>query len=400
MAYLLNEQNYIENNIFKYEDRINSPLNRFLEKAPTFVTYYHVNYQESTVDEGFKDIESILSTRSPLRFQKIENFPLYGIEQIQLQLNETDQGLDTNFESNAVILPNSIKPFPNDFFKINHIKGDFLFRVTEIQYDNLRPDNFYQINFKFEYLDDAMTNQIENQVHEKFTCILDNIGTENTCIISNEDLERLQAVDALYSDMIDTYMHIYYSKRYNCFLGELPNGYKLFDPLQSVFFNKNKLLVKKKNYSTIVLSEGFLDNKRQIKYEKSIYRFFERRDVKLANTFQYNTFEAMMKRDSAFARWNDQSIIAMDIPKIIDKTNARDFLPAELVNSFKLNGPTESKYIELMQKFIRNEGLSIYDIPLDLNEELLRLDANEEVFLFTPILLYIVHNVVNGHTKQ
>ena len=401
MAYLLNEQKMIQDNVFKYEGRINSELSRFLDKSPTFVTYYHINNHESTADGGFRDIEDIISHRSPLRFQKIENFPLYGIDQIIPNLTESEEGLNTDFSDDAVLLPNTIKPFPNDFFMLETSKGKFLFRVTEIQYDNIRPDNFYKITYRFEYLDDDKVEKIDEQVHDKFTCILENIGTENQCLIENEALTQLTLIDALYNDMVETYFSIFYNKRYNCFLGETGDGYKLFDPLQSVFFNKHKLLVKKSNYSTIVLSEGFEDNKRKIKYERSIYRFFERRDVSLINGFWYNKMPGIFKKDSSFSRWNDQSIIIMDNPQ--NAENYKDsirLLPTELVNQIRLNGPTDSIYVELMQKFIRKEDISIYDIPLTLNEELLKLDGNEEVYFFTPLLMYIIYTIVNHYLKK
>ena len=199
--------------------------------------------------------------------------------------------------------------------------------------------------------------------------------------------------------MVSTYISIFYNERYNCFLGEMTSGHQLFDPLQSVFFNKHKLLNKPNNYSTLVLSEGFLDNHRKIKYEKSIYRVFERRDIKLVNQFPYHTIPGTFKKDSSFARWYDNSILIIDLPRLLDKSYAEYFLPNEIVTSFRYNGACESKYVELMQRFIRNEKMSIYDIPLDLNEELLRLDASVEVFLFTPLLLYIIHCIVNGQLQ-
>ena len=400
MAYLLNEQSMLENNAFEFENRLNSQVTRFLDKNPTFVTYYHVNVNESTVDEGFRDIEAILSHRSPLRFQKILNFPLYGIEAIVLNLSDNEQGLDTNFEGEAIILPNTIKPLQNDFFIINNIKGSFIFRVTEVQYDNIRPDNFYKINYRFEYLDDVKALQLEKQVHDEFTCILENIGTENVCLIENESLELINKINSLYNDMVQTYIHIFYNKRYNCFLGELNNGHKIFDPLQSRFINKHQLLLKKKNYSTIVLSEGFEDNRRDIKYEKSIYRFFERRDAKLAAPFYYNTFPGMYKKDSAFYRWHDNGIDIVDIPSTLDMNTAESMIPESLATSFKVNGPTDSLYVDFMQKFIRGEEISLKQVPLELNEELLRLDANTEVYFFTPILLYILKVVLNEGMKK
>ena len=400
MAFLINEQKMVEDNIFKFENRLNSQISRFLDKSPVFVTYFHINVNETTVDGGFKDIEDIVGNRSPLKFQKIENFPIYGLEPVVLSIQDNDQGLDTEYSGECVILPNTIKPLQNDIFMINHVKGSFLFRVTEVQYDNIRPDNYYKISYRFEWLDDDKVDELNEQVQEKYSCILQNIGTENNCIIKEEYLERIQNIDDMYDDMVSTYKTIFYNERYNCFLGETNDGYKIYDPLQTIFFNKHKLLNKKQDYSTTILTEGFVDNKRKIKYEKSIYRFFERRDIKLISTFPYNTFPANYKKDSSFSRWNDKSVIVADIPSTMDMNNAIDLLSIDLVNSFKYNGPQDSKYIELMQKFIRKEDITIYDIPLDLNEELLRLDANEEVFFFTPILLYIIQVVVNDFLKE
>lgn len=399
MAFLIDENKLVEDNIFKYENRINSQLTRFLDKSPVFVTFYHINVNETTLDEGFRDIESIIGNRSPLRFQKIENFPIYGLEQVVLNIQDSEQGLDTEYSGDAIILPNTIKPLQNDFFMINHVHDSFLFRVTEVQYDTIRPDNFYKISYRFEYLDHEKVEAIDEQVEEKYSCILQNIGSENNCIIKDEYLLQLEKIDHLFNDMVNTYKTIFYSERYNCFLGE-ENGYKLYDPLQSVFFNKHKILNKKESYNTIVLTEGFEDNKRKIKYEKSIYRAFERRDVKMISTFPYHIIQAIDKKDSAFSRWNDLSIFITEIPPVNDKSATNELLTQEIVDGFKYNAPTDSIYIDLMQKFIRNEKITIYDIPLNLNEELLRLDANLEVFFFTPILLFIIQSVVNDFLKE
>jgi len=394
MGFLINEEKLIEDNIFKFENRVNSQVTRFLDKAPVFVTYYHVNANESTVDEGFKDIESILGNRSPLRFQKIENFPIYGLEPVVLILNDSEQGLDTEYTGECVILPNTIKPLQNDIFKINHVKGSYLFRVISVRYDNIRPDNFYQIEYRFEWLDEEKEEKLDEQVEEKFTCVLQNIGTEDNCIIQEDYYEQLEKVDNLFDDMAKTYKIVFYNERYNCFLCDTNNGNKIYDPFQTTFFNTHKLLNKKNDLSCVLLSEEFADHKRKLKYEKSIYRCFERRDLKLLNQFKYHLVPGMNKKESSFARWYDESIQIVDIPSLNDNSATEYLLSIETVNTFRMNGPTDNKYIELMQKFIRNEELTIYDIPLDLNEELMRLDGSEEVFFFTPILMYIIQTVV------
>lgn len=400
MGFLINEEKLMEDNIFKFENRLNSQLTRFLDKSPVFVTYYHVNVNETTTDEGFRDIESIIGNRSPLRFQKIENFPMYGLDQVVLAIQDSEQGLDTEYSSEAVILPNTIKPLQNDIFKINHVKGSFLFRVTEVQYDNIRPDNYYKINFRFEWLDDEKADKLDEQVEENFSCILQNIGTEENCLIQEDYYKQLKLIDDMFNDMVKTYKILFYNERYNCFLWERLDGYKIYDPFQTVFFNNHKLLNNKADYSTIMLSEGFNDHKRKLKYERSIYRCFERRDTKLLSEFKYHTIPGTYKKDSSFARWNDQSIMIVEIPSPQDDSATESLLTPDIINTFKMNGPTDSKYVELMQKFIRNESMTIYDIPTNLNEELIKLDANEEVFFFTPILMYIIQTVVNDFLSE
>lgn len=400
MGFLINEEKLMEDNIFKFENRLNSQLTRFLDKSPVFVTYYHVNVNETTTDEGFRDIESIIGNRSPLRFQKIENFPMYGLDQVVLAIQDSEQGLDTEYSSEAVILPNTIKPLQNDIFKINHVKGSFLFRVTEVQYDNIRPDNYYKINFRFEWLDDEKADKLDEQVEENFSCILQNIGTEENCLIQEDYYKQLKLIDEMFNDMVKTYKILFYNERYNCFLWERLDGYKIYDPFQTVFFNNHKLLNNKADYSTIMLSEEFNDHKRKLKYERSIYRCFERRDTKLLSEFKYHTIPGTYKKDSSFARWNDQSIMIVEIPSPQDDSATESLLTPDIINTFKMNGPTDSKYVELMQKFIRNESMTIYDIPTNLNEELIKLDANEEVFFFTPILMYIIQTVVNDFLSE
>ena len=395
LAYLINEQSLIQDSMFQFENRLDSKLIRFLDKMPTFVTYYHINADESTTDEGYRDIESIVGHRSPLKYNKIENFPLYGIESVVLNLQDTEQGLDTEYSSEAVILPNTLKPLHNDIFVIRTEKGAFLFRVDEVQTDSIRPDNFYQIRFFFQCMGEEWIEKIEKyQLFNSYTCLLENIGTDNTCIILDGDYDQINGLNSMIREMIQAYYALFYSERYNCFLGILPDGRKLFDPLQSVFINKNRILQRMNDYKTIILSEGFDDRYRKIKYERSIYRFFERKNIDLINEFPYHVFPGDFKEDSIFHRWYDKYVHIIDIPAHTVIKCPYQFLPERIVNTLKLNSPSDSEYVTVMQKYLRDESMSIYDVPLTLHEEVISLNDSMEVYLFTPILIYIVQRVL------
>ena len=395
MAFIINEKRMIEDNVFEYEQRLKSPVSRFIESTPTFVTYYHLNPDVTTTDGGFKDVVSIIGFRSPLRFNKINSFPLYGIEQIVLQLQDTDQGLDTSYEGEAVIVPGSIKPLENDFFVIPYLAQPYMFRVTEIMYDTIMPDNYYKIGFKLEYLDDGKIENIENQVHEKYTCVLENIGTENNCIIELESKETLDKIDEMYDDMASTYKSIFYNERHNCFLGEIGCGQFLYDPLQTQFINEHQLFNKKHDLQCLMLTDQFEDSKRRIKYERSVYRFIERRNPNLAKNFSYEIYAGINNQQTSFYRWMDKSVYILDNPVNLS-TNATQIFSNEFVLAIQSNGFTNSTHAELIKRYARGEELSIHDIPLTLNEELLNLDGNMEVFFFTPILMYIIKDIVNS----
>ena len=85
----------VKDSIFQYEERLKSPIRRFQDKSFVPVPYYHINGQKTTTDQGYGDVTEILGKESPVKFEKIEDFPLYGIDQIVLQLSNNDQGLDS-----------------------------------------------------------------------------------------------------------------------------------------------------------------------------------------------------------------------------------------------------------------------------------------------------------------
>lgn len=401
MGLSIDENRMISDNIFAYEEKLKSPVVRYQETTPVYVIYYHINSDVSTTDEGFKDVASIIGFRSPLRYNKIDGLPLYDMDSVVLQLNDEDQGLDSDFTSDAKILPNTIKPTANDFFIIPTLHDAYLFRVTSIAYDTVMPDNFYKIEYKLEYIDQEMINQLEKQVTGSYICNMDNIGSENKCIIESEAYKRLEKLNELYDDMVNTYLTLFYDERHNSLLGEVNGPWlRLYDPLQTEFINKHNLFNKKRDYKTIVLTEQFPDSKRKIKYEKSVYRFLERRDSTLVNNFKYTTTSCTVYQDSTFARWYDKTVKMVENMPYQMPESAYNIFSDEFVSAIRNNDDTQSAHGELIKKFVRREPLTIKDIPLDLNEELINLNASLEVFFITPMILYIIQVLMNEELEE
>lgn len=401
MSTLLNEQKMIEDNILLYEQKLKSPIRRFIDKSFVPVRYWHLKSNDSTVDKGYGDVTEVLGKDSPNKFQLIENLPLYGLEQMILQLNTSDQGLDSSFESEAIIMEGTIRPLENDYFMIPHLKDSYIFRITAVDYDMVASEQSYKISFVLEYIDNEKVEDLKSQTTSEFTCVLENIGTNERCIIEKSDHELLEKIDNMYDDIVKTYLTFYYNERYNCLLGDFEDGRKIYDPFMSDFIMDHQLFKKKKSIDNLVLTEQFGDTKRKIKYQNSIYRFFETRKMNKLTQFPYTVFYGRTNEQTAFYRWLDNSIMVVDIPRQMDQINHYNIMDAEFVDIIRLNGITNTIYQTLIKRFARKEDLTIHDINLDLADEILSLDeANLEVYFYVPILLYIIQQIVSDHLDR
>lgn len=401
--FIMNEEKFFQENVTKYEDKLKSPLNRFIDKTPTFVTYYHIDNENTTVDQGLQNSYGIIHKNSSIRFKKITKLPIYGLDAIIPQLSDEEQGLDTNYDGEAVITPSTITPFPNDFFEIPYLKGrKTLFRIKSVDYDSMRPEGYQKIEFRLETMDDEKYEQLQKQCSDKdWTCIYKNIGSDSRAVILSDDYERIQKIDNMYWDMADTYVSIYYNQKHNCFLGpDEVSGKFLYDPFMSVFIDKHGLFNRPDGYSAIVLSEQFTDTRRSFKYEKSIYRFIERNDERKISKFNYQLLPGTNYQQSSFYRWMDKEVLVLDIPDLLC-VNTENFLFCQsYIEKVLLNGETFNAYDTFIKKYIQNKINSIDDIPLDLADEMLFLNVSKESFFFTPIVLYIIQSKMKEFMSQ
>ena len=402
MSIIINEKQMVEDNIFQFEERLKAPSSRFIDSTQTYVDYYHIDNEGTTTDAGFIDVASILGFRSPIKFKKIHDFPLYGIEQIVLSIQDADQGLDTEYTGEAIILPNTIKPLQNDYFVIKYLRDSYLFRVTDVNYDSVMADGFYRISYMLDFIDDEKFQELEKQVEESYECVLENIGTENSCIIESTVHVNLTEINKMYDEMVQTYLSIFYDERYNCVLGDLNKGRRLYDPYMTDFINRHHLFNKKNDLQTIILSEQIEDKFYKIKYEKSVYRFIERQDVDRIRKFTFSLYKGTMHQESAFYRWKDSSIEVVDVIDAFLENDAFlygesiDIFSEDFVEMVQNNEEMNNDYGKLISKFIKKEKIELNEIGRKLEEELLDFNSSMEVFFFTPIILYIIRETIKS----
>ena len=95
-------------------DLLKNPFYLFNDKKGIPVDYYNINKNRSTLDDTLKIPYGLTDSESPLRFNLIHDFYLYGLDRIALSLENGDFGVESSdITGDAVILPDTITPFPS-----------------------------------------------------------------------------------------------------------------------------------------------------------------------------------------------------------------------------------------------------------------------------------------------
>ena len=400
MAIKIDETRMVRENSELYEERIHTPLRRFSDKTFTPTRYWHIKGDETVLDGGWGHSSGTVGPNSSLRYVAIDNLPLCGIETILPQLQSGDSGLDTTYEGEASTMDGTIRPLENDYFMITYLKAPWIFRVTAVEYDNLVSNAVFKIKFVLEYIDSTKVEELMRQTVEEYACIIENIGTDERCILRKSDMDRVSKITEMYDQIADTYKNLYYNERYNCFLGDFENGMKLYDPLQAEFINRHRLFTAKNQIDGVVLSDQFKDPKRDFKYQRSIYRFVELRRMDYLSTFGYMVFPGKSNPQTAFCKWLDSSVMILDMPRTMVCPNYF-ILSEEYVAAVTNNTETSSEQAELIKRFVRSEELDVSDISLHLHDYILRsADENLEIFFMTPIIMYIIRQIIHDRLKK
>ena len=157
-----------------------SKYSKYINSVPNFVTYYSRDYIESTEDSGMGTVNEIVGDESPTRYNKINNFPLYGVEDSTPELNvDGINGLGLINEGSAVIIPDTIVPRPDDLFIFSYSEdteeAKLIYRVTDVNITAIDSNTFYQITYNSTPYDEEILEK--KQISDNYELIYDNIST-------------------------------------------------------------------------------------------------------------------------------------------------------------------------------------------------------------------------------
>lgn len=263
---------------------INNPYYVWANSKPTIVDYYNMNRKMSTLDEGFKNINSDLGKDSPIWFNIVRDFYLYGIERIQIQIEDGEFGAESgDISGEAFILPNTIIPYAGDMFVIKYIKEKFFFRVTGVSHDTLENgSNMYKITYKLE----SSENHLKDiRIKDRYRMVVNNIGTDFNAVIREESYDLIERLEALLYKLKTYYTNIFYSSRVQAFIYKF-NHKRFYDPYMTEFLMNNSLLSGAEDYVYITQQLPLRSNF-PVQYDRSFFRCLELEDFKHMRKYTY-----------------------------------------------------------------------------------------------------------------
>lgn len=369
------------------------------DKKPTIVTYYNINKQASSLDPGSKIAYDNIGEDTPIRFNKILDFIVYGFDRIELNTDIDEFGIEADkISGDCFVLPNTIVPTEGDYFEVDHITDStWLFIVSDVQRDTLENgSNAYKLTYKIEYVDNA---RIQDNVVDTYKMIEKREGTNITKVVESSKLEEAKLLDKAAVMLKKYYIDLFYSDKVQAFIYMDLTEWRIYDPYMTEFLIRNKILDNGEDSYIHVCHQIPVNKTFTIDYDHSFLRAFEEKDLdKLIKSTYIMVPEDFVSYGSTFAARYEAYFKAKYVTPIPSMNYRAECIPIELIYRLydkNLVTPPElcpcdnnkqiSLSINILIKYFTGERITKEEI-----DSLYDIDYNDAMAMFYTIPLYIL----------
>lgn len=398
MSKFINTQykNTIDSLVEGLKKRLDNPYYLFTDKKASIVDYYNTNVEKTTLDESIKIPYSPLGKNSPKRFNLIKDAYLFGIERIMINLENGEYGLESNpIEGDAVVLPNTFIPYPDDYFSITYLNKKLLFRILEVSFDTLENgSNLYKINYR---LDQTEEDVIYKQIIEEYRMIVNNVGTKYNTVIKSTNYELIEHLEIILSSLKKYYKNLFFDKKVQTFIFSMNNSL-LYDPFLIEFIIRNNILAG--DEYLYISHQTFVPVTFAIDYDKTFFKSIELGDKNKITSRLSSISEMITDSNSLLSTRIEYyyKIIYTDTPEYLN--TKIDNFDLDMIEKIKNN-----EYYELNdKKRMYNIIISYFNngkIDKEIIEILESIDYNSNITIFysIPIIIYIIEYYIKNLLK-
>ena len=388
-------------------NRLQNPFYKWIDKKPTIVTYWNMNTKMSSLDEGRRDNYDQLGDKSPLRYNRIDDFVLYGIQQIQIEINTDEFGPSApDIEGEALILPNTIIPSADDYFTISYLQGPYLFRVTRQTIDTFENgQNFYKITYILDMTGNEFINKLNSkQTIKRFKFKIENVGTNSTCLLTDADDSLISLLSKLYNKFRRYYIELFWRANIQTFVYGYCEDF-IYDGYLIEFLIRNNIFAADDNNEYLYLAQATHTNQTfNIEYDNTIFKDFEEQNHYLHTNSCYacHIHDPNSLLIDRLEEYKQLSINKHDIhfSDPINWLNMNLFDHIEQNSLF--NEEDESNHKLYWNIFINwcNQGDNFEITSEELNSlDKLKIKYSKDLFYEIPLLLFIIKSYI-GRLQQ
>jgi hypothetical protein len=394
----MNIQNTVDKLTDGFKNMHNNPYYPLLDKGKTIVTYLSQSEELSTLDEGNLKAYSDRGKDSPIKFKKINNVILYGLEKLTLSMELGDFGLESgDIEGECTMLPGFV-PKANDYFIINHYDNQYLFKVTKVEYGTPEVETVYSISYSYTRNNpDGVLDKIVGE----YEMVINNIGTEYNAYIEKTDFDFLTAIDVLISKLIEYYIDLFFNTRVESFILQY-NEQFVYDPALNEFLIRNKILSYDKNFSCYT-QQMYLEPTFSLEYDKTFFRHIEDKDKNKLEDCYYNAYLDNINQINSILSMRQESYYR---PHYIQKDEfvlacytTIETIDVKLIEAIVDDEPLDMPdHLEnIIINYMNNKTITKADI--ETLEEVV-FSKNKRLYYLIPIVIYILNYNANKIVKM
>lgn len=372
---------------------LKNPYYKWSNKSATLVNYYNRNKEKSTLDESTKLEQTPYGPNSPTIYNIINDFYLYGIEQIQIQIENGEFGAEAGqITGEAIVLPNTIIPYSGDYFVIQYTKDDIVFKVTGVSHDTLEDGaNIYKISYE---LDSISIDDLKLNIGDHYQMMINNLGTGFNPIIRTEKYDFVKRLDGIRSYLKEHYTALFYSERIQSF-SFMFNMRRFYDPYMVEFIKNNGILEDNESY-VFVTQQLSLSSKFILDYDRSIFRCFEDHDFNNIRRYKHYAIGRYITSQTDIFSNRPEDYWKVDFNYLQMEGELYGVIPCfneELFTGIEQGCYYDDEYAvyNIIIKYVRNENITNEDI--DLLKFLEYID-NPMLFYSIPIILFCLDEII------
>ena len=313
MARIINveKSQYLNDNIEIYTKNKVGQYSKFLDKNPLFVTWFHINQNESRTDVGTGGVKYDLGPKSPFRYNQINGLPTYNIPELKPDASFEENGYDVDIEiSDGVLLPGTFQPTPGDYLLIklpNTI--EFLFLVNNFSYNTIQSNDYYLYSAHLKYTGTNLIEKFGNQIVEVYETIFENIGTDDKCFLLKEDIPKIKDIGKLFLDMREAYYNNFFDPDTGTFVCRNNTISRddswFYDKYVERFIMDSDLYYSENDaYSIMLPCNDFENSDMRRLYMQSLFYAVLNRSTDYLASHPYYYMVPITRGGSAFVRYN------------------------------------------------------------------------------------------------